>query len=220
MALLCVLLRGTLERLVGSDDYARRLLDFFDRRQSPDVRLLFSRGVTVGSVARLEGSDERRKAPAAVIEKQDAPTIQEHGLMPGGKGHLTSIANPLGEIDEGHQARDCTHLVIFYLISGSRGSLHTCSSNVLSSLLPAPLTWRACSPACVTRIGPKRVSQAADLVVETQGRLLGRAADRGLTVAAAHLAAPPSCSDPARPRFPSCAYRSRRIEGRASDGGR
>src|SRR6266540_3588917 len=130
MALLCVLLRGTLERLVGSDDDARRLLDFFDRRHSPDVRLLFSRGVTVGSVARLEGSDERRKAPAAVIQKQHALTIQEHGLMPGRKGHLTSVANHLGEIDEGHQARDCTHLIIFYLIQG-RAVAH-----VLTSLLP------------------------------------------------------------------------------------
>jgi hypothetical protein len=189
MALLRVLLRVAVGRLVRADDYARRLLDVFDRRRRPDVRLLFSRGVTVGSVARLEGSDERRKAPAAVIQKQHAPTIQEHGLMPGRKGHLTSIANPLGKIDERHQARDCTHLVIFYLIQGRAGRSHLLLERAFEPAT-APLTWRACSPACVTRIGPKRASRAADLVLETQRRLLGRAADRGLTVAAAHLAAP------------------------------
>ena len=42
------------------------------------------------------------------------------GLMPGRKAQLTSI-DPLGEIDEGHQARDCTHMVIFYLIQGRTG---------------------------------------------------------------------------------------------------
>jgi hypothetical protein len=160
MALLCVLLRETVERLVGSDDYARRLLDVFDRRHSPDVRLLFSRGVTVGSVVRVEGS-ERRGAPAAVIQKQHAPTIQEHGLMPGRNGHLTSVANPLGEIDEGHQARDGTHMVIFYLIQGRAGRSHPLLERAFE-LATAPLTWRACSPACVTRIGPKRASRAAN----------------------------------------------------------
>jgi hypothetical protein len=44
--------------------------------------------------------------------------------MPGRKARLTSIANPLGEIDEGHQARDCTHMVIFYLIQGRAGRSH------------------------------------------------------------------------------------------------
>jgi hypothetical protein len=124
MALLCVRLRGTLERLVGADDHARLLLDVFDRRRSPDVWLLFSRRVTVGSIARLEGSQQLRPAPAAVIQEQHAPTIQEHGLMPGRKAHLTSIANPLGEIDGGHQARDCTHMVIFYLIQSRAGRSH------------------------------------------------------------------------------------------------
>ena len=50
--------------------------------------------------------------------------------MPGRKARLTSIANTLGEIDEGHQARDCTHLVIFYLIQGRA------VARVLTSLLP------------------------------------------------------------------------------------
>jgi hypothetical protein len=113
MGLLCVILRGTLERLVRSDDCPRRLLDVFDRGHSPDVRLLFSLGVTVGSVARIEGG-VRRLAPAAVIQKQHALTIREHGLMPGRYRQLTSVADALAEIDEGHQARDCTHMVIFY----------------------------------------------------------------------------------------------------------
>jgi hypothetical protein len=34
MPLLCLLLWGTVERLVGSDHDARRLLDFFDRRRA------------------------------------------------------------------------------------------------------------------------------------------------------------------------------------------
>jgi hypothetical protein len=152
MALLRILLRETVGRLVGADDHARRLLDVFDGRHSPHVRVLFSPGVTV---ARLE-DNERRPAPAAVIQKQHAPTIQEHGLMPGRKARLTSIANPLGEIDEGHQARDCTHMVIFYLIQGRAGR------SAVFELATAPLTWRAYSPACVTRIGPKRASRAAN----------------------------------------------------------
>lgn len=142
MALRCVPLRGTLERLVGSDDHAPILLDVFDRRRSPDVRLLFSPGLTVGSIAWLEGSQQRRPAPAAVIQEQHAPTIQEHGLMPGRKAHLTSIANLLDEIDEGHQPRDCTHMVIIYLIPGRARR-----SRALE-LATASLTWRAYSPAC------------------------------------------------------------------------
>jgi hypothetical protein len=159
MALLRVLLRETVGRLVGADDHARRLLDVFDGRHSPDVRVLFSPGVTV---ARLDGN-ERRPAPAAVIQKQHAPTIQEHGLMPGRKGHLTSIANPLGEIDQGHQARDCTHMVIFYLIQGRAGR------SAVFELATAPLTWRADSPACVTRIGPKRASRARNKASNGKG---------------------------------------------------
>jgi hypothetical protein len=121
MALLCVLLRGTFQRLVGSDDHARRLLDLFNRRRSPGVQLLFSRGL---SAARLEGS-VRRGGPAAIIQKQHAPTIRELGLMPGRYGQLTSVAAALAEIDEGHQARDCTHLAIFTSLSVERSL--TCS---------------------------------------------------------------------------------------------
>ena len=154
MALLCVLLRETVGRLVGADDHARLLLDVFDRCRSPDVGRLLSPGITVGSVARQEG-DVRRGAPAAVIQKQHAPIIQEHGVMPGPKGHPTSIGKPLGEIDEGHQARNCTHMVIFYLIQGRAGRSRA------FELLP-PRVLGAYSPACLTWIGPKRASRAAN----------------------------------------------------------
>jgi hypothetical protein len=76
--------------------------------------------------------------------------------MPGRKGHLTSIANPLGEIDEAHQARDCTHLVIFLPHTGSSGRSRA------HELATASLTWRAGSPACVIRIGPNKASRAAN----------------------------------------------------------
>jgi hypothetical protein len=69
MALLRILLRETVGRLVGADD-ARRLFDVFDGRHSPVARVLFSPRVTV----RLEGNG-RRPAPAAVIQKQHTPTI-------------------------------------------------------------------------------------------------------------------------------------------------
>jgi hypothetical protein len=94
--------------------------------------VLFSPRVTV---ARLEGNG-RRPAPAAVIQKQHAPTIQEHGLMPGRKARLTSIVNPLCEIDGGQQARDCTHIVVFYLIQGRVGRSHA------FEVATVPLTWR------------------------------------------------------------------------------
>jgi uncharacterized protein DUF192 probably involved in sugar metabolism len=171
MALLRILLRETVGRLVGADDHARRLLDVFDGRHSPHVRVLFSPGVTV---ARLEGN-ERRPAPAAVIQKQHAPTIQEHGLMPGRKARLTRIANPLGEIDEGHQAGDCTHMVIFYLIHGRAGR------SAVFELATAPLTWRAYSPACVTRIGPKRASRARNKASNGKPRRLRARAPGGQT---------------------------------------
>ena len=128
MPFLCVLLRGTLERFVGSDHDARRLLDVLDRHRCPAVRLHFGNFT-------LSPGDERGSAPAAVVQEQHAPTVRALGLMPGRKGHLTGIANPLGEIDEGHQARDC----ITWLSSTSfrvERVDHACSSNAFSSLLP------------------------------------------------------------------------------------
>ena len=105
MRLFRVLLGETVGRLVGADDRARILLDVLDRRQGPDVRLLLSPGISVGGLVRREG-DERGGGPAAVIQKQHPPPIQEHGLVPGRHGHLARIGNLLGEIDEGHEARD------------------------------------------------------------------------------------------------------------------
>jgi hypothetical protein len=43
----------------------------------------------------------------------DHPRARPHA---GRKRPLTTIANLLGEIDEGHKAPDCTHLILFYLI--------------------------------------------------------------------------------------------------------
>ena len=131
MPFLCVLLRGTLERFVGSDHDARRLLDVLDRHRCPAVRLHFGNFT-------LSPGDERGSAPAAVVQEQHAPTVRELGLMPGRNGHLTGIANPLGEIDEGHQARDCTHLVIFYLIQGRAGRSRLLLER-LFELVAAPL---------------------------------------------------------------------------------
>ena len=60
----------------------------------------------------MSGDDQLQPRPSS----QNAPTIREHGLVARRKACLTTIANPVDEIDEGHQARECTPMVIFYLI--------------------------------------------------------------------------------------------------------
>ena len=88
--------------------------------------------------------------------------------MPGRKARLTSIANPLGEIDEGHQARDCTHMVIFTSFRVERVA-HTCPANLLSSLLPPADLARVLAP-CATGIGPNKALRAAATMTWTASR--------------------------------------------------
>ena len=93
-----VLLRASTERLVRTDDHARRVRELLDRCHRPDV--WWARGT-----------------PASVSQEQHTVAVHEDGLVARRHRHLPRVSESVIDLDEGHQASYVDHASIMPLES-------------------------------------------------------------------------------------------------------